>query len=278
VLSLDELVRDESIEACYVATPNRFHFAQCAALLEAGKHVLCEKPATVTPEELEALQTLAERRGVVFLEAIMYLHTPARRAVLEALPSLGTVTSAHLDFSQLSSRWPRLLAGETPNIFNPALRTGAWMDLGIYCLYPALDFFGEPDDVLAAAHFLPTGADGWGTALLRYPDKLVTLTFSKAGQSQGVSQILGDQGTLTIASISQFQGIRRFGHDCSGDAGCFLAETLSKTEVMRCEAKAFCGYITRQPDPLVSYGSASRLALRVSRRMAEVRALAGLPF
>ena len=142
--SVEELAADPAVEAVYVASPNRFHYEQSKLLLNAGKHVLCEKPITVSPEECEELQQLAAAKGLIYMEAIMMLHLPQRQAVLDALPQLGRITSAHFDFSQLSSKYPALLRGELPNIFNPKMATGSLMDLGVYCVFPALDWFGEP--------------------------------------------------------------------------------------------------------------------------------------
>ncbi|MDR1928348.1 MAG: Gfo/Idh/MocA family oxidoreductase [Oscillospiraceae bacterium] len=262
---VERLAQAADIDACYVASPNGCHAAQCAALLSAGKHVLCEKPAAA-PAALEQLHALARERNLIFAEAIMYLQTPMRRAVLEALPKLGRITSAMIDFSQRSSRYDRYLAGETPNIFNPALAAGAWMDLGVYCIYPALDFFGEPEEAKAIFHTLRTGADGAGAAILRYPDFPVTLTWSKTGQSRGVSQILGDNGTLTLQSISQFQGIALY--DREGGAR-RLDAPLAKPEVMRYEAQAFCDMIRGKPTA-VALPEANALSLRVSRWMEKI--------
>jgi len=259
---VEALARAENIQAVYVASPNSLHVRQSEILLRAGKHVICEKPIAVRPEQLERLQALADERGLVFMEAIMYLYTPARQAVKEALAGLGEITTAQFDFSQLSSRYHRLAAGELPNVFNPAMDGGAWNDLGIYCAYPAVDFFGEPREINAAMHMLSTGADGAGSAILKYPDKIVTLTWSKLGQSRGVSQIMGDKGTLTIRSISQFQDIM-LGGDC-------LAAPMQKHEVMQYEARAFCDYILGRT-PRVPYKAASELALRVCKLMERVR-------
>ncbi|MDR2525117.1 MAG: Gfo/Idh/MocA family oxidoreductase [Oscillospiraceae bacterium] len=266
---VDALAAANEITAAYVASPNSCHYAQCMQLLCAGKHVLCEKPLTVSAAELAALQACAAERGLILMEAIMYLQTPARRAVLETLPRIGRVTSVRIDFSQRSSRLDRLLAGELPNIFNARLRAGAFNDLGVYCVYPLLDFFGDPEELLYArfACIYPGAADTDGSALFRYPDFDAQLSWSKVGQSRGVSQIIGENGTLTVQSISQFQGV--FLYDRAGNPQ-RLDKACAKIDTMRHEARAFYAAISGQ-STRVAPGEAAALALRVCRCMEETR-------
>jgi len=266
--SIEDLAAAPEIQAVYVASPNSLHAPQCETLLGGKKHVLCEKPVAVHPGALEALQALAKTQGLVYMEAIMYLYTPARQAVKDLLPELGEIIGAHFDFSQLSSKYDALARGEQPNVFSAAMQGGALNDLGIYCVYPAMDFFGLPSEIQAQAHILPsTGADGAGAALLRYPGFTLTLTWSKLGQSRGVSQVMGTKGTLTIQSISQFQRVTF--HPRHGDSR-ELAAPLQKFEVMQCEAQAFCDYILGRP-AAVPYEEASALALSVARGMQGIR-------
>lgn len=200
------MAASRDIDAVYIASPNVLHAAQSRLFLENGKHVLCEKPLAARPEEVESLQALAANRGLVYMEAIMLLHMPQLALLEEAVGRLGRISLAHFDFSQLSSKYPAYLEGKAlPNIFNPAMETGALMDLGVYCVYPALHLFGEPEGLTASAVFLDSGADGAGAAVLRYPDKVAVLTYSKTGQAAAPSQIVGDRGTLTIGSISKLE-------------------------------------------------------------------------
>lgn len=204
--SFEELLSSDT-DLVYVASPNVCHYGQCKALLENGKHIICEKPITITADEFSELVALAREKKLVYFEAIMYMHSPARRLLKEAVERIGNIRSASLDFSQLSSKHKALVNGELPNIFNPEMKTGALNDLGIYCVYPAVDLFGEPQEIIPSQHFLSTGADGCGSAIFKYSDKLVTITYSKVGQSRGVSQIFGDMGTIAIGSVSQTDNI-----------------------------------------------------------------------
>jgi predicted dehydrogenase len=264
----EALAADKTLRAVYVASPNSCHAPQSELFLRAGKHVLCEKPLVLGLEDLRRLRGVANERSRVYMEAIMFLHTPARRAVAEALPRLGDIAAAHFDFSQRSSRCGEMVSDwEAHNVFRPEMGGGAWNDLGVYCLYPALDFFGEPQRVLFQTHPLPTGADGAGAALLEYSGFTATLTFSKTGQSRGVSQIIGTKGSISLRSISQFQGVTFYDQRGAAEE---LALPLEKHETMRYEARAFCEYIMGR-DSAVSYERASSLAELAAKLMETAR-------
>ena len=94
-----------------------------------------------------------------------------------------------------------------------------------------------------------------------------SLTWSKLGQSRGVSQVMGTRGTLAIKSISQFQGMTL--HPRRGEA-LELAQPLQKHEVMQYEAQAFCDYILGR-QAAVDYAQAGALALQTAQTMEEIR-------
>ncbi len=260
-------------DAVYIASPNRLHFEQSKLMLESGKHVICEKPITVEPEELSQLQILAKKNGLIYIEAIMYMFNPARELLKDAITKIGRITSVHFDFSQLSSKYPAYLAGSLPNIFNPALATGCLMDLGIYCVYPTLDLFGLPEKITACAHFMESGADGSGNAAFLYPDKLVNLTYSKLGQDRLGSQIFGDEGTITVESISKLTNMKLI--DNKGNTTEIIGDVL-KEKLMGYEAEAFERFIKNSDDPY--YQTVCERGLQVSKAMKDIRDLSGIKF
>ena len=270
--SLEEFAKGD-FDAVYIASPNRLHYEQSKLMLQSGKHVICEKPITVEPEELEELQTLAKKNGLIYIEAIMYMFNPARELLKDAISKIGKITSVHFDFSQLSSKYPAYVRGELPNIFNPALATGCLMDLGIYCVYPALDLFGIPQKTTACAHFMESGADGSGNAALLYSDKLVNFTYSKLGQDRLGSQIFGDEGTITIESISKLTNMKLIAKN--GDTQEIIGD-VAKEKLMGYEAVGFEKFIANPDDP--HYTVTSERALQVSRLMKEIRVLSGIKF
>lgn len=270
---INDLTKSD-VQAVYIASPNSLHYSQSKLMLESGKHVICEKPVTVEPEEFEELRALAQEKGLVYMEAIMYMHLPARKVLKNALESLGEITTAHFDFSQLSSKYPALKRGELPNIFNPEFATGCLMDLGIYCVYPALDLFGEPKKITSTAGLLSTGADGYGTTVFDYGDKQVTLTFSKVGQSRFGSQIFGDNGTLTTPSISKLINLSYFDNDGNETV---LTEDTEKHILMSYEAQSFYNYIT-DPETKAELEKINDLTLVVSKTMKTIRKKTGIKF
>lgn len=239
--SVKELAESDT-ELVYVASPNSCHYEQTKLLLENKKHVICEKPATVTAAEFRELCLLARENGVIYFEAIMYMHSPERAVLKKTVKELGSIQSATVDFSQLSSKYPALLRGENPNIFNPEMKTGALNDLGIYCVYPVIDLFGMPEKIIPCQHFLSTGADGSGNATFVYSDKIVTIIYSKVGQSRSPSQILGDKGTLTIESISKLCGLELYNNE--GEK-ILLVPEIEKKILMGNEAKSAIDFILR---------------------------------
>ena len=270
---LDLLAADPDIDGVYVASPNALHAEQCRLLIEAGKHILCEKPLAARAEDVLELQALAADRGALYLEAIMYMHTPLRHALRQAVEACGQIFTARLDFSKRSAHYDAYLRGETPNIFNPTFETGALMDLGVYTVYPALDLFGMPQKVSADASFLRTGADGAGCAVLSYPDKQVVLTYAKTAQCIIGSEIVGEDGTVTFGTISKLQDICLHARD---GAVTVVAENETRLQLMAHEAESWYRFIEDPED--ADYVACQRLALQVATVMEEIRKQAGVRF
>ena len=266
-IDLEELAKSD-IDAVYIASPNLLHYEQSKMMLEHGKHVLCEKPITITPDEFEELFSLAQSKNLIYTEAIMMMHSHLKDKVKNAIGKIGKITTAHFDFSQLSSKYKALKNGENPNIFNPEMKTGCLRDLGIYCYYPAVEFFGIPEKISASAGFIETGADGYGTAVLDYPDKQVTLTYSKIGQDYLGSQIFGDEGTVTIESISKLTGIKI--HYSDGRTEEVTGE-VDKHILMAYEAENFYKFITDFEKNKKEYFYINKMIFEVNKMMYEVK-------
>jgi predicted dehydrogenase len=80
----NDLLKSDT-QLVYVASPNSCHFSQCKLLLQNNKHVICEKPITITLDEYNELRGIADKNNLVYFEAIMYMHSPYRKALKDAV-------------------------------------------------------------------------------------------------------------------------------------------------------------------------------------------------
>lgn len=201
-----ELAKDQSIDAVYLAVPNAQHYELSKLFLNAGKHVLCEKPISVHIDEYEELLALARSKGLVFLEAMMNCHVPQVQMLKSLLAEAGAPVTARIDFCQRSSKIDRVRAGEIFSTFSKASCGGALMDLGVYSVYLALNLFGYPKAVTAKAFFLGD-VDITDTVIFEYEEFHAVLTLSKLAESAIRSEIICEKGTITLSGVSQLQEI-----------------------------------------------------------------------
>jgi predicted dehydrogenase len=168
--SYEELLADPEIEAVYIPLPNTLHSEWSIRALEAGKHVLCEKPLSRHPEEVEAAFDAAERAGRLLSEAFMYRHNPQTKRLKELVAG-GAIGELRLIRSTFSYS-----LYDTDNI---RLRTdvegGALMDVGCYCVSGSRLLGGEPASVYGQAWFGPSGTDWTFAATLRFPGEVLAL-------------------------------------------------------------------------------------------------------
>ncbi|MFE5672331.1 Gfo/Idh/MocA family protein [Agromyces sp. NPDC056523] len=194
----DRLLADPDIDAVYIATPHPFHAAVALLAIEAGKHVLVEKPFALNQAEARAVADAARERGVLALEAMWTRYLPHMVRIREiiAAGTLGDVRSLVADHTQKLSDDPahRLNALE--------LGGGALLDLGIYPISFAWDLFGAPTTIQSTAVFRSTGADAGIAVQLGYDSGRIASTYSAsdtAGPNRAV--ILGTQARIEIDAI-----------------------------------------------------------------------------
>ncbi|MEE0945430.1 MAG: Gfo/Idh/MocA family oxidoreductase [Acutalibacteraceae bacterium] len=271
---LDKLALDENIDAVYIASPNSCHFEQSMKMVRAGKHIIVEKPIVTTEEEFLILANEAKKNNVVFMEAIIGMHLPARRILKNAVDRIGKISNCRFEFCQLSSKYKDYLLGNNPNIFNPAFATGTLMDLGIYCVYPAIDLFGVPDTIYTQASFLDNGSDGTVSAIFTYSDKIVNIISSKTCQSDYPSEILGDNGKISVGHISKYDDIY-ITLDSKEEQ---LVGEMTKEELMSYEAKDFYRYITEPQETKYEYKEMQELAHTVCAVMEAMRMQSNIIF
>ncbi|GAA2043653.1 Gfo/Idh/MocA family oxidoreductase [Agromyces tropicus] len=209
--SYAELYADPEVDVIYVATPHPWHAETAIAAIEAGKHVLIEKPITLTQGEARLVADAARDRGVLALEAMWtrYLPHMVRLRELIAEGALGEVRSMQADHTQKLSDDPahRLNALE--------LGGGALLDLGIYPISFAWDLFGEPAVIQSTAVFKPTGADAGIAVQLGYADGRIASTFS-ASDARGPNRavVMGTDARAELDGVWYTPTtLRLVGHD-----------------------------------------------------------------
>ncbi len=271
--SLEKMAESDEINAVYIASPNKFHFEQSKLFLENNKHVICEKPLCSHLEDAKELFALAERNNLILTEAMLYMHVPARDILKNGLDACGNTRHVFLNFARKSKQLNRLLKGELPNIFNPEMEAGGLMDLGVYCIYPAVDLFGVPQKADISAYKLNTGADGCGAVILHYPDKCVTLSYSKISDSFLPSEFQGEEKTVTIGSVGLLSDIKLVSHD--GTAQTLFGEE-EKYKLMGYEAKNFFDFISGKNRDYYCY--CREMSIRVCEILEELRKKADIAF
>lgn len=269
---LEEMAKS-GIEAVYIASPNIFHARQSRVFLENGVHVICEKPITTSLAEYEELKALADKNGLIYMEAIIPRHTAGYAAVKQALNEIGDITVARIDYCQRSSRLDAFMRGERINIFDMSLHAGTLMDLGIYCVYAAVDLLGVPETVTATASLLSNGADGAGSAVFSYEKFPAVLSYGKTGQSAIGSEIVGESGTLKIGLVSQYTDVTLVKN---GEERVVVGSP-DKEELMSGEAAKFADYI-RNPESRADYAAVSELCREVHCCMDKIKKSAGIKY
>jgi predicted dehydrogenase len=190
----EAMLADPEIEAVYVSLPNTLHVEWSIKALEAGKHVLCEKPMDRSPDEVAKAFDAAERAGLHLMEAFMWRHNP-QTAKLQELIAGGAIGELRLIRSVFSYS-----LYDTGNI---RLRTdvdgGALMDVGCYCVSASRLLGGEPVEAHAVRRVGPTGTDWVTAAVLRFPNDVVaTFDCGTALPNRDELEAVGSEGSLFL--------------------------------------------------------------------------------
>jgi predicted dehydrogenase len=201
--SLEALLADPEVQAVYVATPHPLHEAQAIACIEAGKHVLCEKPLTVSAASSARVIEAARKKGVFLMEAFMYRCHPLMRELIARLREgvIGPIRHVRADFG---FRVPRNPQGR---LFNVELGGGGILDVGGYPVSFVRLIAGlvagtphaEPVKVQASGVIGPTGADEFATALLSFESGFTASVTSAVHHSVGTTTVIfGEGGKIVL--------------------------------------------------------------------------------
>src|SRR5919197_1406309 len=192
--SYEALLEDPDVEAVYISLPNTLHCPWSIRSVEAGKHVLCEKPMSRHPDEVEEAFDAAERAGRYLMEAFMYRHNPQTKRLAELVDG-GAIGDLRL----IRSAFSYGLFDEENIRLRTELEGGALMDVGCYCVSGSRLLAGEPTAVSGEAWLGPTGTDWTFTATLRFAgDVLGLFDCGTALVERDELEAIGSEGSLFV--------------------------------------------------------------------------------
>ncbi|WP_410571342.1 Gfo/Idh/MocA family protein [Amycolatopsis sp. cmx-4-61] len=249
--SYEELLADPDIDAVYVSTPHAMHKQWAIAAAEAGKHVLCEKPLTITAADAEEVVAAARANDVFLMEAFMYRLHPQTRRLAELISSgaIGEVRAVDTTFSFDSN------PEETARLSDPALGGGGILDVGCYCTSLARlvaqaatgQDVVEPSEVSGMAHLSATGVDEWATGLLRLPgDILATISCGIRLTREDGIRVFGSAGQIHVPEPAWIHPLRK-----PGVSRIILTPAGGEPEVIEVEATQ--GVFAREADHVAAH-------------------------
>ena len=195
--SYQALLEDADLDAVYVSLPNSLHVEWTMRALEAGKHVLCEKPFSRRPDEVQRAFDLADSKRLVLSEAFMWRHHPQtkRLAALANEGAVGRLRLVRAAFGfQLAS-----VHGPGDARFDPELDGGALMDVGCYCVNAIRLLAGEPERVHGEQTVGDSGVDVCFAGTLRCAeDVLAQFDCSFVAPDRAALEVVGEEGSLVV--------------------------------------------------------------------------------
>ncbi len=193
--SYEALLEDPGVDAVYVSLPNSLHVEWATRALQAGKHVLCEKPLSRRPGDVEALFDVADRTNRLCMEAFMWRHNPQTRR-LSALVAGGSIGDPRLIRAAFSFG----LVDRGNVRMRPELDGGALMDVGCYCVSAARLLAGEPRRVAALQVVASTGVDVRFAGSLAFPgDVLAQIDAGFDLPGRGELEVVGSEGSIAVS-------------------------------------------------------------------------------
>jgi xylose dehydrogenase (NAD/NADP) len=192
------LLDDPNIDAVYIPLPNTLHAEWTKKAATKGKHVLCEKPAALSADEVKRMLEACKKNGVLFTEAFMYHHHPRYDRIRELLAKreIGVIRSIHGSFTYNKT-------GQTDNIrFRSQVGGGALYDVGCYPIHAARLLLGlEPIAVTCSSSFFAEDKDVdiMTSGLIEFPEG-ISLTFEcgMLAEPRNRLEIVGDNGRIEI--------------------------------------------------------------------------------
>lgn len=196
--SYGDLVTDPTVDIVYVATPHPTHVDAALMAIEAGKHVLVEKPFTMNAAEARRIAAAAREKGVFLMEAMWtrFLPTMLRVMVLIREGAIGTPRVLISDHNQQIPR------SKADRLHLPELGGGALLDLGIYPISFASSLFGAPASITARATFTDLGVDELTAMVFEYESGAqASLHTGFLALGPNIASVIGSEGRIDIDAV-----------------------------------------------------------------------------
>jgi dihydrodiol dehydrogenase / D-xylose 1-dehydrogenase (NADP) len=191
--SYHALADDPDVDIIYIATPHTLHYENTLMCLEAGKHVLCEKPFAMNARQTREMIELARQKNLFLMEAWWSRFLPATVKLLELLPEIGTIRSLTADFGFHLPYDPK------HRLLDKSLGGGSLLDIGVYPVSFAMLILGKPDQILTSAHMGPTDVDVNASYIFHYDNgTMAVLHSSLVGWTSLDGHVVGEKGRLTL--------------------------------------------------------------------------------
>ena len=194
---IDECLKSAAFDTVYVAVPNHLHYSFARKALEAGKHVICEKPFTLKHAELLELEKIALEKDLVLVEAITNQYLKNYQGIKEASQNIGKLKIIECNYSQYSSRYDAFKEGTILPAFNPKMGGGALMDINIYNIHLVAGLLGKPQKVQYYVN-IERKIDTSGMLILDYGDVKVVCIGAKDSEATIRSTIQGTEGSVVV--------------------------------------------------------------------------------
>ena len=192
--SYEEIWSDPRVHIVYIATPHHNHAELSIAALQAGKHVLCEKPMGINRSEVDAMIHAARQNRKFLMEALWSRFNPTLKEVFKLIKdgAIGHVNYINADFTFKAN------ADDESRLKNIHLAGGALLDVGIYPVFLAYMIFGNPKQIVAAARFFESGADAQTGAILKFDQAIANIMGGFISTSDAIARIYGTAGAIHI--------------------------------------------------------------------------------
>lgn len=196
--SYEELFSDPEVDIVYVATFHHTHWPVSIAAMDAGKHVLCEKPIAINKVEAAAMIEASERNKVFFMEAFWSRFNPTIRSV-KSMVEEGTI--GQLRYLNAEFSFYKLDDDVNSRSLNVGLGGGSLLDMGVYPIFLSYLLFGKPNEILARSQFFNTGAEIQTSMIFQYKDAQAVLYSGFANNTNMRAKIGGEAGEIFIEPI-----------------------------------------------------------------------------